>query len=76
MVGKPRKAVNFDKVAEMRRMVGAKNDAVLSRMLGVAPPVISKIKHGVLPIGAQLIVSLHEETELGTKEIKERLGLN
>jgi len=64
-----------ERVAEMRRMVGAKNDNSLSRMLGVAPPVISKVKHGKLPIGAALIVSLHEETGMSTKEIKARLGL-
>jgi len=76
MVGMPRKGVNFKQVAEMRRMVGAKNNAELSRILGFAPPVISKVNHGTIPIGPPLIVSLHEETGLGTIEIKARLGLN
>ncbi len=29
-----------------------KNDAALSRLLEVAPPVISKIRHHRLPVGA------------------------
>ncbi len=40
--------------------VGCKNDAGLSRALGVAPPVVSKIRHGKLPVGATLILTLHE----------------
>jgi len=64
-----------EKVAEMRRIIGVKNDAALARALGVMPPVISKIKHGKLSIGAGLIISLHEETGMSTKEIKARLGL-
>lgn len=31
-----------------------KNDAALSRLLDVAPPVISKIRHNRLPIGAAI----------------------
>jgi len=75
MVGIPRAGVHTEKVAEMRRMVGAKNNAELSRKLHVPPPVISKINHGILPIGAGIIVSLHEETGISIKEIKASLGL-
>ncbi|MES2077022.1 MAG: hypothetical protein V4462_15530, partial [Pseudomonadota bacterium] len=32
-----------------------KNDAALSRALEVAPPVISKIRHNTLPIGATIL---------------------
>lgn len=52
------------------RMLKAKNDAQLSRALGVAPPVISKTRHAVLPVGAALVVKLHEATGLSTREIK------
>jgi len=70
-----RKDVHSERVAKMRLMVGAKNDSALSRVLGVTRPVISKIKHGNLSVGAALIVSLHEETGMGTKEIKAILML-
>ena len=36
----------------------------------VAPPVISKIRHGRLPVGASLVVRVCELTEMGLSEIK------
>lgn len=47
-----------------------KNDAGLSRVLEVAPPVISKIRHGRLPVGASMLISAHEESGLSIKEMK------
>lgn len=47
-----------------------KNDAALSRVLEVAPPVISKIRHGALPVGATLLISAHEESGLSIREMK------
>ncbi|WP_295756094.1 hypothetical protein [Undibacterium sp.] len=47
-----------------------KNDAALSRVLEVAPPVISKIRHGALPVGPTLLISAHEESGLSIKEMK------
>lgn len=51
-----------------------KNDAALSRTLGVAPPVISKIRHGRLPVGASMLIRMHEETGLNIKELRELMG--
>jgi plasmid maintenance system antidote protein VapI len=51
-----------------------KNDAALSRLLEVAPPVISKIRHGRLPIGASLLIRMHEETGMSISEIRELMG--
>ena len=48
-----------------------KNDAALSRMLEVAPPVISKIRHQTLPIGATLLLRMHEESEFSIRELRE-----
>ena len=36
----------------LRERMQLKNDAALSRLLEVAPPVISKIRHRALPVGA------------------------
>jgi hypothetical protein len=47
-----------------------KNDAGLARVLEVAPPVISKIRHGRLPVGATLLIGAHEESGLPIKEMK------
>jgi len=51
-----------------------KNDAALSRALGVAPPVISKIRHGRLPIGASMLIRMHEETGLNIRELRDLMG--
>jgi hypothetical protein len=47
-----------------------KNDAALSRVLEVAPPVISKIRHNTLPIGATLLLRMHEESEYSIRELR------
>lgn len=51
-----------------------KNDAALSRALEVAPPVISKIRHRRLPVGASLLIRMHEVTNLSIKELRELMG--
>ncbi len=51
-----------------------KNDAALSRALEVAPPVISKIRHRLLPLGASLLIRMHEVTNLSIKELRELMG--
>ena len=54
-------------------MVKAKNDAQLSRALGVAPPVISKTRHGRLPVGAALVIKIHEVTGMAIALIKSHI---
>ena len=51
-----------------------KNDAALSRALEVAPPVISKIRHRTLPVGASLLIRMHEVTDLSIRELRELMG--
>jgi len=47
-----------------------KNDAALARTLEVAPPVISKIRHNRLPVGATMLIKMHEVTDLSIKKLK------
>ena len=51
-----------------------KNDAALSRALEVAPPIISKIRHRRLPIGASMLIRMHEVTDMSVAELRELLG--
>lgn len=51
-----------------------KNDAALSRALEVAPPVISKIRHRRLPVGASLLIRMHEVCGLSIGDLRELLG--
>lgn len=51
-----------------------KNDAALSRALEVAPPVISKIRHKRLPVGASMLIRMHEVSDLSIRELRALLG--
>jgi len=51
-----------------------KNDAALSRALEVAPPVISKIRHRRLPVGASLLIRMHEVCDLSIKDLRSLMG--
>ncbi len=51
-----------------------KNDAALSRALEVAPPVISKIRHRRLPVGASLLIRMQEISELSIKDLRALMG--
>ncbi|MCF8162285.1 MAG: hypothetical protein K9J47_04340 [Sulfuritalea sp.] len=51
-----------------------KNDAALSRALEVAPPVISKIRHRRLPVGASLLIRMHEVSDLSNRELRTLMG--
>lgn len=54
--------------------LGLKNDAALSRALEVAPPVISKIRHRRLPVGASLLIRMHEVSTLSIKDLRILMG--
>ncbi|MBC3873334.1 hypothetical protein [Undibacterium flavidum] len=56
------------------KTLGIKNDAALSRALEVAPPVISKIRHKILPVGPSLLIRMHEESGLSIREIRNLMG--
>jgi hypothetical protein len=51
-----------------------KNDAALSRALEVAPPVISKIRHRRLPVGASLLIRMHEISDISIKDLRSLMG--
>jgi plasmid maintenance system antidote protein VapI len=51
-----------------------KNDAALSRALEVAPPVISKIRHNRLPVGASLLIRMHEVSEMSIRDLRQLMG--
>jgi hypothetical protein len=51
-----------------------KNDAALARLLEVAPPVISKIRHGKLPVGASMLIRMHEVSGLSIRDVRDLMG--
>lgn len=58
----------------LRENLQLKNDAQLCRALEVAPPVVSKIRHHKLPVGASLLLRMHEVTGLAIKDLRYLLG--
>jgi hypothetical protein len=52
-----------------------KNDAALSRALDVAPPVVSKLRHRAIAIGATHLLRAHEATGMTIAELKALAGL-
>ncbi|SNS27565.1 hypothetical protein SAMN06265795_10212 [Noviherbaspirillum humi] len=58
----------------LREKMRLKNDAALSRALEVAPPVISKIRHKRLPVGASLLIRMHEVSDLSIRELRDLMG--
>lgn len=51
-----------------------KTDAALARMLEVAPPVISNIRHHRLPVGASLLIRMNEVTGLSIRDLRDLMG--
>lgn len=58
----------------LREKLELRNDAGLSRALEVEPPVISKIRHRKLPVGASMLIRMHEVSNLSIKELRKLMG--
>lgn len=56
------------------KQLNLRNDAALSRLLNVAPPVISKIRHRKLTVGASLLIRMNEITGWSIKELRALMG--
>jgi plasmid maintenance system antidote protein VapI len=53
---------------------GLKNDAALARFLDIKPPQISKIRHGKLPVTADMILIVFDETRYSIDKIRELIA--
>lgn len=54
--------------------LGLKNDAALGRELQVSPPILSKIRHGGLPVSAAILIRMHEVSGLSIFELRACMG--
>lgn len=52
-----------------------KNDAAMSRALGVPPPVLSKFRHGRNRVGASFLIVAHDHTGLTLNQLREWLNV-
>jgi hypothetical protein len=51
-----------------------KNDAGLSRLLDISKPQLSKIRNSKLPVGASILIRMHEVTRFSILELREMMG--
>ncbi|AZP12058.1 MULTISPECIES: hypothetical protein [Undibacterium] len=56
------------------KLLNLKNDAALSKRLDIAPPVISKIRNRLLPVGSTLLIRMHEVSEISIKDLRALMG--
>jgi len=54
--------------------LNARNDAALARAIEVAPAIVSKIRHGRLPVGASILLRMHEASGIGIRELRDLMG--
>ncbi|MCC7717402.1 hypothetical protein [Janthinobacterium lividum] len=54
--------------------LGLKNDAALGRELQVAPPILSKVRNGGLPVSAAILLRMHEASGLSIHELRACMG--
>lgn len=56
------------------KQLNLKNDSALAKTLKVAPPVLSKLRHGKLPVGAAILCKASEATDLNVRQLRELMG--
>lgn len=53
--------------------LGLRNDAALARQLEVTNTLVSKIRNHRLPVSADVLLRIHEETDLSIRDLKQLL---
>lgn len=59
---------------ELIKQLNLKNDAALARALEVAPPIISKIRHRTMPVGASILIRMTEISGLDIMQLRVIMG--
>lgn len=59
---------------ELHARLNLKNDAALSRLLEVAPPIISKVRHMRTPISSALLIRMHELSGMAVRDMQSIMG--
>lgn len=56
------------------KKLGLKNDAALAHALEIHPPILSKIRHCKMPVGALMLIRMHEISDLSIKDLRALMG--
>ena len=57
-------------IDHLRREYRLRNDAELAKQIGVKPPAISKLRHGMSALTPATILKIHEAYDMPVKEIR------
>jgi transcriptional regulator with XRE-family HTH domain len=52
------------------------SDRQLCAALGLKPPMLSKIRHGVIGVSGDIMILIHEKTGMSIADIKELISEN
>lgn len=59
---------------ELKDRLHVRTDAQLALAIDVKAPVISKLRHRVIPVSAFVLIRMHEATQLSIKELRYLMG--
>lgn len=62
-------------IDELIARLNLRNDASLARELGVPREIISKIRHRKRPIGAAMLIAMHEISGLSIADLRMIMGM-
>jgi transcriptional regulator with XRE-family HTH domain len=50
-----------------------KTDAQLARAIGIPHPIVSRLRHGKIPVSAGILLKLHDTTGLTVDELRNHI---
>ena len=72
-VGSIKTHVRHQLIDHLRDWFAARSDRQLSKVLGVDPPTISRIRHGTRPVTAEFILAVHDATDMPIAVIRQMI---
>jgi transcriptional regulator with XRE-family HTH domain len=58
---------------DIKKQAGLRDDAALAKYLNVGHPNITRLRHGRHLMGPEMILAIHDATNMPIREIKSRL---
>ena len=56
------------------RRLGLRSSSALARKVGLSPSVISKVRHRRLAVSGEILLKIHEATEIPIRELRRMMG--
>lgn len=56
--------------------LGVHSSSALARVVGLSPSIISKVRHQRLAISSEILLKIHESTDIPIRELRRMMGDN